>query len=470
MDEFLFGKFTLIAKDLREHCLKTESDEVVCQYVAENWLQEKTACIYAGKNCSYITIPPFSGIGLFVGESVITDDLSVLEKKGVDTEAVEMLCSYGFVSAPHTLYSNIRKLPPWCALRINPNTSELSFWKIPFPKDLETNREDRFALLVEQAIRDYDDSEKTAVGFSGGLDSSVLVHLLKRYQKKVDLYSVYALNGRDESFYQRQMLGTSYRDMLQIEIREADALQSLKRIASKEELFGSSLAIKYDFMAKKLSERGYTCAITGDGPDDLLISQGEVDTFFDLKKKRMMSLYGLPGETFLPLPTAEPEGLVEDAWYWYNFFLAAQTNIYFLKQYCADYDVKVCMPYLDGKIVQYCATESRKIFLETEKQRIKECPFWTLPPEILTRKKMGFTSDIALWLHPGTETWEMAQQQFSKQDADPFFRCLNALGKQDMELLQHDYEPNARTHGRGHINHLYTILQISLWKDSLQDK
>lgn len=110
-----------------------------------------------------------------------------LASNALDPAALHFYMSFhSVVPAPHTLLASVRKVPPGCWLRIEPNGDfhEQRFWSLRFvaePGDPQTDEEWEDAVLESMRVavrRRLTGDVPVGVLLSGGLDSSLITGLL----------------------------------------------------------------------------------------------------------------------------------------------------------------------------------------------------------------------------------------------------------------------------------------------------
>jgi asparagine synthase (glutamine-hydrolysing) len=140
----------------------------------------------------------------------------------LNLEAVNLYLSLKGIPAPWSILSNVHKLKPGHVLVWNQQMcTETDYWKLeekislPFPDDLETARNEILNRLTS-TIKSYIEDEPMPVGvfLSGGLDSTIILALVRQLKFDIKAFSVgYEPTTRgDERQYARlaaQDLGVS---------------------------------------------------------------------------------------------------------------------------------------------------------------------------------------------------------------------------------------------------------------------
>lgn len=129
------------------------------------------------------------------------------EPPAIDTEALSLYLTYGYVPGKKTLFKNIYQLPPGSCLTYDLETRELtlaSYWRYrPAPPQAMTldAAADRFIELFEDSVRLRCHAD-VPVGslLSSGIDSCAVASIAKRFDPEMQLFTVaFAESEFDES-------------------------------------------------------------------------------------------------------------------------------------------------------------------------------------------------------------------------------------------------------------------------------
>jgi len=180
----------------------------------------------------------------------------------IDRSALSDYLELGYIPAPATTWSGVRKLPPGSAVRVSRSGVEQRRWfETPVPGS--GKRPSRIAVRarLEQAVRRRM-ADRPATLLSGGLDSSVLVALMTRLSGKVRTYAA----GNEEELELARRIADRFRTdhhELRVVHRPAEQLPAL--IAAAGEPFADPALLA---MAGLLREM-HGPVLTGDGADEL---------------------------------------------------------------------------------------------------------------------------------------------------------------------------------------------------------
>lgn len=165
---------------------------------------------------------------VFAFASEIKSLLQILDPHpAIDDEAVEEYLTYGSVPPPRTLFKGIRKLPPGHVLHVDARgkTRISTYWEVPGGTTPVDGSDEEWIERVEEKLYEAVRLRLVAdvpVGayLSGGLDSSLVVALMKRARDggKVSTFSAGFQDPRfDELPFARQVseaLGTEHHEII----------------------------------------------------------------------------------------------------------------------------------------------------------------------------------------------------------------------------------------------------------------
>jgi asparagine synthase (glutamine-hydrolysing) len=202
----------------------------------------------------------------------------------IDRGSLALLLRHGFIPAPHTVFSNTRKVRPGCVLtvRARGNTfdiNEREYWQ---PKALPVAGRDRAANADEQ-IASVHEALKTSIRqqmvadvplgafLSGGIDSSLIVSLMQQESSRP--VRTFAIGFTEERFNEApfakriaEHLGTDHTELI---VTPAEARAVIPRLPEiYDEPFGDSSQIP-TFLVCELARRSVTVSLSGDAGDEL---------------------------------------------------------------------------------------------------------------------------------------------------------------------------------------------------------
>lgn len=201
------------------------------------------------------------------------DDLSLT----VDPQAIDMFLHYQYIPAPHTIYREVRKLPPAHHLQVDGEgrvQGPSRYWDLEFRPDRTLDEDEWIECLdaaLEETVRTHLISDVPFGAFlSGGVDSSTVLAYMSRIVQ--DPVKAFCIGHADESYDERrfareaaQICGADYLE----EVVEPDAMVLLPELVRHfGEPFGDSSAIP-TFYVSRLARRHVKMVLSGDGGDEL---------------------------------------------------------------------------------------------------------------------------------------------------------------------------------------------------------
>ncbi len=206
-------------------------------------------------------------------------ELEINKIEKIDTKAIDFYIDAGFIPAPYTIYHKIRKLKSGENLVFNLKTNQIdrkwTYYEIGDYKPLYNK-----SYLKEEMLESIRDSVRlrmiadVPVGafLSGGLDSSLIVGIMKDFTKITDLHTFsIGFEGEkyDESKYidiAKDFYGTQHHHY---QFREKDFRELLYKYSYHyDEPFGD-LAGFPTFVLSNLARKWVTVALSGDGGDEV---------------------------------------------------------------------------------------------------------------------------------------------------------------------------------------------------------
>ncbi len=208
---------------------------------------------------------------------------AVPRESALDTTTLALYLAYGYVPAPETAFKGIKVLPPAHRLDIEARAGNAiqptPYWSLPMPGGVEsvsaaTERETGSALreAVGEAVRQSLLSDVPLGAFlSGGLDSSLIVALMRRHSNAtIKTFSIGFEGERsfDETRYAQLVADHLHTEHTAFTVKP-QALDLLPLLVwHHDQPFGDSSAIP-TYLVSKLTRQHVTVALTGDGGDEL---------------------------------------------------------------------------------------------------------------------------------------------------------------------------------------------------------
>jgi asparagine synthase (glutamine-hydrolysing) len=198
-------------------------------------------------------------------------------KRDIDYDAVDLFFTYMYVPSPHSIFREIRKLPPGCyAVFHGDELSITQYWDYsPNPDSSLTDEDAVVELLykaIEDAVRVRMRSDVPLGAFlSGGIDSSTIVSFMSRLSDQpVKSVSIGFEGGTSETPHSRKVaefLSTDHREY----IVSPEAFKILPKLVWHfDEPFADHSMIPTYYLSQ-VTRREVTVALSGDGGDELFM-------------------------------------------------------------------------------------------------------------------------------------------------------------------------------------------------------
>lgn len=192
--------------------------------------------------------------------------------------SVSMFLRYRFTPSPYTIYKGVNKLPPGTRLIISEQGPPVleSWWAVPpdpFEPMLSANEaEEQLTCLYAAAVKRHLISDvPLGLLLSGGMDSALLLALMKQHGDSWNTYTV----GYGRSFKDDELQDAARTAQLlhspnySVELGVTDFERSLHEVlASLEEPIATSSVVPMYHVAKRARE-DVKVAFVGQGPDEL---------------------------------------------------------------------------------------------------------------------------------------------------------------------------------------------------------
>jgi asparagine synthase (glutamine-hydrolysing) len=200
---------------------------------------------------------------------------AVLPDLEIDSEAIACHLAYGFVPHTHTVWQNIKVLPPAHLLFIDPGQEPVlqPYWAFPRAgpsrMGLKACMKTMEAVIEDSVVRCVDADVPVGVFLSGGVDSSLIAAMAARHRPGLPAFS---LGFREKDFselpYARQVaahLGLTHHV---IEVGVEELLACLPHLVKQYgQPFGDASAVP-SFLVSKLAREHVKVCLSGDGGDE----------------------------------------------------------------------------------------------------------------------------------------------------------------------------------------------------------
>ncbi|TAN62970.1 asparagine synthase (glutamine-hydrolyzing) [bacterium] len=289
-------------KELREslinrgHTLKTASDTEVIVHAYEEYGAE---CVKYLRGMFCFAVADFAKNTLFLARDrlgkkpvyyyyddkrfIFASEAKSIFKSGmvkpeVNREFIDEFMSLGYVTAPHTLFKRINKLPAGSYLIIKDNEIIIKeYWFLNQHRVTDLPLEDyksRLSALLKEAVKYRMISDVPLGAFlSGGIDSSIIVGLMSGLSSQpVKTFSVgyEGLDDFSELKYAKEVarhFNTDHREIILSPVNFYDAIAGMAW--HLDEPISDQACIPLWLMAKE-SKKYVTVLLSGEGSDELL--------------------------------------------------------------------------------------------------------------------------------------------------------------------------------------------------------
>jgi asparagine synthase (glutamine-hydrolysing) len=200
--------------------------------------------------------------------------------RGVDLASVWDYLAYRYVPGPHTLFSAIRKLPPATAATWhNGRLQEVRYWTPPdkYPRGIARSmraKETVAAFLgqLSEAVRLQMVSDVPFGAYlSGGLDSSMVVALMRRHCAKLKTFSVGFAGDRYNELEHAALVarefGTDHHPMT---VTHEDFISHLPQLIAYRDAPVSEPSDIAIYLLSREAARSVKMVLTGEGSDEML--------------------------------------------------------------------------------------------------------------------------------------------------------------------------------------------------------
>lgn len=210
---------------------------------------------------------------------------AVPRESAFDAESLALYLAYGYMPAPETAFRGIHVLPPGHRIELSASgghaVKPLEYWSVPQPRGAEqasasaSFQREKMGSLREalgESVRQSLISDVPLGAFlSGGLDSSLIVALMRRHSNATIRTFSIGFEGDasfDETRYAQQVARHLNTEHTAFTVKP-QALDLLPRLVwHHDQPFADSSAIP-TYLVSQLTRDHVTVALTGDGGDEL---------------------------------------------------------------------------------------------------------------------------------------------------------------------------------------------------------
>ncbi|NIO49829.1 MAG: asparagine synthase (glutamine-hydrolyzing) [Candidatus Aminicenantes bacterium] len=201
--------------------------------------------------------------------------------KNIDWDALNLYLTLNYISAPYTIFKEIKKLEPGCYIIVRKEGFEIKeYWDIEKGAESRENKGKNIGTykknlydLLEDAVRIRLIADVPLGAFlSGGIDSSIIVGLMSRVSDSpINTYSIgyKDIPLFDETEYAREVAKLNQTHHHEIVLSAKDVLNTIPEVLTYlDEPFADSSAIP-QYIVSRETKKHVKVALSGDGGDEL---------------------------------------------------------------------------------------------------------------------------------------------------------------------------------------------------------
>ncbi|MDP8981159.1 MAG: asparagine synthase (glutamine-hydrolyzing) [Acidobacteriota bacterium] len=379
----------------------------------------------------------------------------------LDRDALKLYFQFGYIPDPWSPYAHIRKLAPGSWLRYHADSDRVEqgrYWEFPVPAEhaaagfTESSARDQIRHMFDESVRIRMIADVPLGAFlSGGIDSSSVVASMALHSRNP--VKTFSIGFRESGFNElpwAKMVAEKYHTEHHEIIVEPDSVGLVQRLVHHfDEPFADSSAIP-TFLVSEFAARYVKVVLTGDGGDELFAGYESFDAidrlryldhvplpvrallsgiasrlpysaygknylrmisrptalqrYFELNytpwflRQRLLSPEWLrAGDTAFTLPDS-PDILTQALYFEATAKLTGDMLVKVDRMSMAN-SLEVRCPLLDHELAELAARIPHAWKLRNRKGKaiLIDAIGDRLPPEILTRPKMGFGVPLPLW-------------------------------------------------------------------------
>jgi len=197
-------------------------------------------------------------------------------KRELNREALYQYLSLNYTPSPLTMFKNIHALRPGHTLVFFNGQVKLSqYWDMSFDENRDIDGRNLGNVVrenIEQSVKMQMVSDVPVGGFlSGGLDSSIIVHFMKKYAtQRVKTFNVrFDESSYDESSYARSVSQAYGTDHYEVFCRAEDYLKNISDIIWHADNLTVDISMLPLMLVSRLAKQHVKVVLSGDGADEL---------------------------------------------------------------------------------------------------------------------------------------------------------------------------------------------------------
>ncbi len=159
------------------------------------------------------------------------------------------------------------------------------FYQLPQPAEPGMGSPEKLDAILAEAVRSRIPPDmKAAALFSGGIDSTLMMHYARRHQPDMPGYIIASRDAPDIRYarHYADMTGLDMRE-IPFEAQSAETLPLLETVAAVAEAFEPAIvrpALYGYLISRRIHQDGYRVALCGEGADELFAGYGPLEHVF----------------------------------------------------------------------------------------------------------------------------------------------------------------------------------------------
>ena len=449
-----------IKKELKEYKFETNSDTEVIIYAYDKWKEKCldkfngmfALCIYDKKNKELFLARDRFGIkplyysnkkGKFVFGSELKSILGFLDKKKIDPVGLSQFFSFRFTLGETTLVKGINKFLPGHFMTYDLSSKKIKRYNRYYDikkqkttkKSFSQAKKELRALMKKSVERRMVADVPVACLLSGGIDSSIITTLAKKYNKNLNTFSIGFDTTNELPFAKivAKQFNTNHHEFRIDKNSVLDYLDDM--VYHMDEPIGDPGFLPIYVLSKNVSKHNKV-VLSGDGGDEVFCGYDRYKMFHYGLSLRHLAIYDFNNDILKRLKKMRNKNdyssffevirLFDDSelkklgikgfnarMFWNDKYKSALSNAqefdintllpndFFMKadKMSSAFGLEQRVPYLDHELVEFAFSLPLKYKLKlwNEKFILKDAFKTMLPKKISNRKKHGFDVPIDYW-------------------------------------------------------------------------
>ncbi len=219
-----------------------------------------------------------SGAGFWFGSEIKAIKKLLPFQLEIDQSAIIDFLHFGFIPAPKSIYSKVKKLPPGHFLEYDVSSRKITqkkeFYSVDFSKKNNKTFEEKLSEFNELSIKVASEISISDVSLgaflSGGVDSSGSVYYLKQVHKDINTFTAgFSSQNFDESSYASLVASTLNVKNTNQRIEYGDFVSSYEKMVKMYDEPHNDFSFIPTYLICKQASEFHTVMISGDGSDEI---------------------------------------------------------------------------------------------------------------------------------------------------------------------------------------------------------